>query len=145
MTNSLLSLGLDIIIAVLLAATIFYAYVLNKKLTILRGSREELRALLQQFVEASARAEASVKGMKATADSTGKALQEIMDRGQILRDEMSFMLERGDRLSSELASSISGGLPKVRRDITLAEPEEEKPFERAEAENEILRALKGLR
>ncbi|TAH37574.1 MAG: hypothetical protein EYC62_01440 [Alphaproteobacteria bacterium] len=167
MNQEMLSLGLDIVIAVLLCATIVYAYMLNKRLQALRADREEMENLLRKFYDATNKADASIKGLKQTSEVMGGELQEKIDKARSLRDEITFMLERGDLLANQLEGAISASrTERPGQDLSglmnkAAQNMEKKSktkdlrnlenifTEEAEGqsavEKELLKALKGLR
>jgi hypothetical protein len=102
-----MQLLLDVVIVGLLAATIVYAVILNRKLTGLRDSKAELQELVKGFAEASARAEAGVKSMKKVAQEAAESLQPSIDKAGILRDELKMMIETADSLASRLEGTAS--------------------------------------
>jgi hypothetical protein len=102
-----MSLMLDGLVAALLVATIVYAAILNRKLGRLRADRAELEQQIARFVECTQRAETSIKHLKAVADEAGQSLQQPIDRAMAVRDELVFMIERGDTLSEKLSGRIS--------------------------------------
>src|SRR3546814_3908269 len=89
---------MDSLIIILLAATIVYASILNKRLSRLRDNRAELEKAVRSFGEAAGKADAGIKGLKLTADKAGSTLQKEIDRAQRLRDELA------DRKSTRLNS-----------------------------------------
>jgi len=97
---------LDILIVILLSATIGFAIVLNRRLSRLRDNKAELDDLVKGFADAAGRAEVSVAGMKETAAKSADALQKSIDRAQTLRDELQFMIEAADSLASRLEGSV---------------------------------------
>jgi hypothetical protein len=97
---------LDILIVILLSATIGFAIVLNRRLSRLRDNKAELDDLVKGFADAAGRAEVSVAGMKETAARSAESLQKSIDRAQALRDELQFMIEAADSLASRLESSV---------------------------------------
>ena len=97
---------LDILIVILLSATIGFAIVLNRRLSRLRDNKSELDDLVKGFADAAGRAEVSVAGMKDTAAKSAEVLQKSIDRAQVLRDELQFMIEAADSLASRLESSV---------------------------------------
>ena len=107
-----LALFLDVIVAVLLVATIFYAAMLNRRLAGLRSNKAELEALIHTFGEACARAEAGVKTLRSATDEATR-LQAYLDRSQALRDDLSFLLDRG----SGLADRLEGGVRTARVEV----------------------------
>ncbi|PWC56662.1 DUF6468 domain-containing protein [Azospirillum sp. TSO22-1] len=97
------SLVLDLVMMGLLVATIAYAIILNRQIVRLRESRSELAELIQGLNDAMAKADTSVRGMKATAHNTGEGLQKTIDKAATLRDELQFMIEAGNTLADRLS------------------------------------------
>ena len=96
------SLILDIFVAVLLVVTISYAVILNKRLGSLRGDREELQKLALSFGEATGRAEESIAELR----STTELLQERIKRAEALREDLVFLMERGNTAADRLESLV---------------------------------------
>lgn len=107
-----LTLVLDLVMVGLLVATITYAIILNRQIVRLRESRGELAELITGLNDAMAKADGSVRGMKATAHNTGESLQKTIDRAGALRDELQFMIEAGNTLADRL-SGFSEDRPKA--------------------------------
>ena len=76
-----LTLGLDIVVAVLLLATIAYAMVLSRRLGALRDDKAQLQALVKSLDESARRAQASVAALKIDAEEIGQDLQRRVDQG----------------------------------------------------------------
>lgn len=105
--SPIVSLIIDVILVGLLGATIVYAIRLNKQIVELRDSRTEMAELIRGLNEATAKADAGVKGMKKAAMDTGEDLQKAIDKAAGLRDEMKFMIETGEALADRLGSISS--------------------------------------
>lgn len=137
-----ISLALDILVAFLLIITIGYAMVLNRRLGGLRRDKAELERMAKGFGEATTRAEASIGKLKSAADG----LKEQMQKAQALRDDLTFLVERGgvaaDRLEAGVRSARGKAGPGVE---TRPAPRDEAPAAdtRSEAERELLRALRA--
>jgi hypothetical protein len=168
-----LNLLLDVIIIVLLAATIVYAVILNSRLAQLRDNRDDLARLVAAFNDATARAESGIPKLRRAAEEAGNALQERVEKAQTLRDDLAFMIERADSMAGKLENSVrqareearpaapAPAMPQVAparatRGKASAEPApmpaEPEPDladpmddERSEAERELLRALQAVR
>jgi hypothetical protein len=106
MTPALL---LDVLLVVLLAATIAYLVILNRRLASLRENRAEIERQARDFAASTARAEASVAGLKTVAEGTGRSLQECIERSQTLRDDLEFMISCGNSLADRLESDLRQG------------------------------------
>jgi hypothetical protein len=126
----------DVIVAVLLVATIGYATVLNRRLAVLRGDRAQLESLVQGLTVATQRAESGVAGLRAAAEDTGRQLEKRIEQAQGLRDDITYMLERGGALADRLETTI-----RARREEPKPEPRPEpKPERRVEPRPERIEA-----
>ncbi len=110
--NEIFRLILDSLIVVLLAATIFYAASLHQRLKQLRNSRKDMELAVRSFTEAAIRADAGIRGLKATAEESGAALQKQLDRAQSLRDELVFLVDAGEAVAARL-EGVARGAPQV--------------------------------
>lgn len=99
-----LSLILDVVVAVLLAATIVYAALLNRRLQGLRANKAEFEAMVTEFNEATRRTEGAIQALRLAADQTAKALSAQVERGQALRDELQFLTNRADGAAERITS-----------------------------------------
>lgn len=104
-----LAQAIDILVSVLLVVTIFYAVTLNRKLGQLRTSRAEFEKLVAEFSLAAARTEGSIVALKQSAGEQQAGLQQKIDRAGGLRDELAFILDRGDGLADQLDGLIRAG------------------------------------
>jgi hypothetical protein len=112
----------DVLIVVLLAATIGYAIQLSGRLAALRKDRGELDAMAKRFAEAAQRAESAIAALKATSETAGKALDQATAKAQGLRDDLSFMIERGEPLADRLTGSLTAAMRQAApRDAGLRE------------------------
>jgi hypothetical protein len=107
-------LVLDVMVAVLLAVTIIYAWVLNQRLSQLRRNRDDLAKVVSSFNEATARAEAGIPKLRKAAEETGIALQERVEKAQSLRDDLAFMIERADAMADRLEQAVRSAREEIR-------------------------------
>ena len=98
------SLILDIVVAVLLVATIAYAFLLNRRLAGLRRDKRELESLAATFGQATIRAEESIAKLKFTVST----LNDRVDRAEALRDDLAFLVDRGSRAADQLKRRSGG-------------------------------------
>lgn len=119
---------LNVIIICLLVPTIIFAVILNKRLEVLRNSRNDLGRLIEAFNEATTRAEAGIPRLKQAADSAGAHLKEQIQKAQALRDDMAFMVERAEALTARL----EGALRPSPRSVPEKAPSEAAPVARSE-------------
>jgi hypothetical protein len=150
---------LDMIVAVLLAATIGYAVMLNRRLSALRKNRDDLAKLILNFNDATVRAEQSIPKLRKAAEEAGTSLQERVEKAQALRDDLAFMIERADTMANRLENGVRSARSEARpaaaapaaapraRPAPMSMPQSAGDLEdeRSEAERELLRALQSVR
>lgn len=100
---------LDVAIILLLVPTIIYAVILNRRLTVLRNSRDELAKVVGNFNEATMRAEAGIPKLKKATLDANSALQERVEKAHSLRDDLAFMIERAEEMADRLDGSVRAG------------------------------------
>jgi hypothetical protein len=109
MNIALLSMVMDVVIVVLLAGTIYYAYSLAKQLKIFRQSKGEFEALLMQLTGQINAANEAIEHMQDAADTNGQALNKLIRDGQFLADELQMVNEASNNLANRLERAASSG------------------------------------
>jgi hypothetical protein len=97
---------LDLLVIALLIPTIIYAVILNRRLTALRKSRDELAKVVANFNDATMRAEAGIPKLKKATNEANVALKDRVEKAQALRDDLAFMIERAEELAAKLESAV---------------------------------------
>ncbi len=146
----MVSLLLDGLVAVLLVATIAYAALLNRRLGILRKGKEELREIVNSFDAAMTRIETGLGKLKQAGNPTSGELKEQVAEARALRDELSFLLDRGGALASRLEISTkvrsrNGNGPPRPASEGRYQPRQGAGSEASEAAEELLEALRSAR
>lgn len=100
------SLVVDLLLVLLLGAVLVYAILLNRKLGELRDNKSELARLIANFNDATVRAESSIPRLRKAADDAKTNLQEKLDKAQTLKDDLAFMIDRGESMANRLESSV---------------------------------------
>jgi hypothetical protein len=152
-----MSMVVDLTVVTLLIVTIAFAAVLNRRLAMWRQSRAEFERLIAEFNQAAARAEAGVEHLKAASEQTGKTLQQAVTKGQSLRDDLAYLIERAEPLTDRLNGSVRNRRPSrhdemaasaassLAQKVDAAERETDASDERSRSKRELLRALAALR
>ncbi len=151
----------NIAIICLLIPTIIFAYVLNKKLDVLRNSRNDLGRLIEAFNDATIRAESGIPKLRQAADSAGGQLKDQVEKAQILRDDLAFLIERAESSATKLEhtvrqvrsqtnkASISDTEAKISEieNMLTSTTQEDIMIDdtQTDAEKELLKALKALK
>lgn len=98
---------LDLLMIVLLVATIVYAVILNRKLAAFRRSREDMQNFLTAFNAANERAETSIMALKDMAEQSGERLREDIEKASALNEDLTFMADRGESIANRLEKAAS--------------------------------------
>ena len=101
--------GLQILVAVLLAVTIAYAIMLNRRLLRLRDGREEMARLVDELNAAMHGAETAIATLRKTAFEDDEALGRRIAEARAARDEIGFLVDRAGSLSARLDEQIGAG------------------------------------
>ncbi|HUK60763.1 MAG TPA: DUF6468 domain-containing protein [Stellaceae bacterium] len=117
----MLSLFGDAVVCLLLIVTISYAAILNRRLSVLRGDRAKLEALVAGLTVAAQRAEAGIAGLREASEDSGRRLEKQIELGKTLRDDLHYMLERGGQIADRLEGTI-----RARRDVARPDPADKK-------------------
>jgi Domain of unknown function (DUF6468) len=98
--------ALNLLVIALLIPTITYAIILNRRLSALRKSRDELAKVVANFNDATLRAEAGIPKLKKATNEASMALKDRVEKAQSLRDDLAFMIERAEEMAARLESSV---------------------------------------
>lgn len=152
---------LEVALIVLLAVTLFHALRLERALGVLRRDRTALEELVAGFNASTRQAEQGVERLRAAADGAGRQIARQLDTAGALKDDLVFLIERGERLADRLDGLVRAGkqiAPEVPRSVLpdypraeaiaaeltagMAQAEGPEPPLRSQAERDLLRALR---
>jgi len=83
-----IALTLELVLAVMLAACLFYFWRLDRKLTAVRNGQDGVRAAAAELQQATAQAEAAVRAMRLTAQEAGRDLQQRINDARATADRL---------------------------------------------------------
>lgn len=107
-----ISIILNLFIIGCLISIILYAVLLNKRLASVYKNREELQHFLHQFTLSMQKAEENIQDLKGIGEGVFKDAEFQMKKAEALKDDLSFLHERGEDLAEKLDSII-----RVARDL----------------------------
>jgi hypothetical protein len=145
---------LELVLIVLLSATLFQAFRLERALGVLKRDRASLEALVLDFNASTHQAESGIQRLRAAADSTGRQIETQLSRSISLKDDLSFLTERGDRLADRLDLLVRVARPLAQENAGQEHPGQERDAERVDtavrgdvspAERDLLQALRMAR
>ena len=102
---------------VLLSATVFYCFILNKRIKILQDSRGELAALLQKFDMSTKRASHTMNVLQQASSEAGKSVQGRIEKAQYVLDDLNYMMDRAGKLADQMEAGIA--IARQRDKITV--------------------------
>lgn len=108
-------LALDATLCLLLVVTIIYCFKLNGRIRLLQDSKSELRQLIDQFNESTSRAETSIANLKSASKQTAEMLQNKIEKANFLASDISFMIDRGEKIAEVLDDGIAHARGNVKR------------------------------
>lgn len=152
---------IELILVAMLAATLFHAVRLERALGVLRRDRATLEALVAGFNASTMQAENGIERLRATADGAGRQIARQAEAATALKDDLAFLMERGERLADRMDTLVRSSRPLVadagapRSSSTFlpaaddaTEPARSEPAEprvRSQAERDLLKALRMAR
>jgi hypothetical protein len=140
---------LDAVLVVLLAATLFHALRLERALGVLKRDRAALEDLVSSFNVSTRQAEAGIDQLRSAADGAGRQMARQIDTVTRLKDDLVFLLERGDSLADRLESLVRAGRPLAAEALRSIQVQDEEPADlprvRSQAERDLLKALRMAR
>ncbi len=104
---------LESVLLVLLAATLFHAIRLERALSVLKRDRAALESLVDGFNSSTRTAEIGIERLRAAAEGAGKQVERQTETASGLRDDLLFLIERGERLADRLDALVRAARPLV--------------------------------
>lgn len=144
---------LELLLVVLLGATLFHALRLQRALGLLRRDRAALEELVTGFNSSTRAAEQGVERLREAADGAGRQIARQTEAAQTLKDDLLFLSDRGERLADRLERLVrtrpaEPGPVEPAGDwtVAVAEPVAAEPTRvRSQAERDLLAALRVAR
>jgi hypothetical protein len=114
-TPAALTLPLEILLEVLLAFTLGYCVLLERRLAAVRKGQEGLSRTIGELNMAIAGAGASLRALKSAAGEAAQTLDERLKRARLHIDELSVLTASGERIATRMEGAASS--PRVAREI----------------------------
>ncbi len=138
MTEAIL---IDGIVIILLGATIFVAFRLDRRLQSVRSVQHELASVIRELNTAAARAEAGIQGLKLAAQSSGQELEAQIKNALAAGDELAKLLKATERVG-RVAPAV---VPVTRQETLHSSRPSEVSLPRPQTEVRQASALDALR
>lgn len=105
-----LGFAIEGLVSVLLAITIGYCVVLNRRLKRLRGDEQALKAVIVELVGATDTAERSIAGLKLTLRECDQTLGDRLRSAERFAADLDRQIEAGEKMLGRLARSTGVSL-----------------------------------
>ncbi len=102
MTTTWIDLAVEGLVAVLLATTIGYCMLLDKRLKRLRADEANLRATISELLTATEIAERAIVGLKDTAAEADKTLAQRLREAEFFSQEIGREIGEGEKLLNRI-------------------------------------------
>ena len=102
---------LELALVVLLAATLFHAMRLERALGVLKRDRAALEDLVASFNGSTRAAEHGIERLHAAAEGAGRQMQRQVEVAAGLKDDLLFLIERGERVADRLDLLVRAARP----------------------------------
>jgi len=106
---------LELALEVLLAFTLAYCVILERRLAAVRKGQEGLKRHIGELNMAIAGAGASLRALKTAAGEAAHTLDERLKRARLHIDELSVLTASGERIAQRMESAAA--TPRVAREI----------------------------
>jgi hypothetical protein len=144
---------LDGLLVVLLSATLFHAVRLDRALGVLKRDRAELETLVATFNASTHAAGAGVERLRGATDGAGRQIQRQIDAATTLKEDLTFLVQRGEGLADRLDEIVRAARPALaaaepavpRKAYAAVTAGPEEPKLRSQAERDLLKALRMAR
>ncbi|MEZ5995112.1 MAG: DUF6468 domain-containing protein [Hyphomonadaceae bacterium] len=83
-----ITFGIELVLAIMLAACLFFFWRLDRKLAALRSGQDGALAAAAELAQATAQAEAAVRSLRLTAQESGRDLQARINDARATADRL---------------------------------------------------------
>jgi len=133
----LVTLTADILVAVLLVATIVSSVRLSRRITKLKGDEAALRQTIGDLVTASATAERAITGLRATLDECDRSLAQRIGTAERYAADLSAHVEAGQAVIAQISAIVSNAQPGRPTEVAPTRPVQVHPREERETDGSI--------
>ena len=118
---SIIGIGMDILLAVLLSAALVFGWRLERKLRALKNGQEAFAQAVRELDAAARRAESGLADLRAATDEAHDSLHDRILKARELKTQLDGQIARAERLGPTAAPREA--LREASRDLILDAPE----------------------
>lgn len=135
---------IELVLLGLLVLTMVHAIRLERSLGAVRQDRAALAELAGSFDAGAREAAVGIERLRTLADDAGRAVSRQADAAVALKDDLAFLMERGERLADRLDALVRANRTPEAPRASAAEVDAV-PRVRSQAERDLLAALRVAR
>jgi hypothetical protein len=102
-----LSFVLELMLTVLLAVTLLYCIVLERRLAAVRKGQDNLKGIIGELNASIGKAGAALAALKAASGNAAGTLDERIKHARALADELSLLTASGERIAERFDRAVS--------------------------------------
>jgi hypothetical protein len=114
-----LGIAVELLVALLLAATIVWAIILDRRLRDLRSGRDGVKQAVIDLAGAASRAESAVAALRDAAERTGTELARRQAVAKQTSDELALLLGSAEGMAERLTKRAAGFRDGVSRSAAV--------------------------
>lgn len=130
--------ALEIVLTLLLGATLFYALRLERTIRVLQSDRVGLGDVLLAIRTALDDADRGIQTLQNMADHTSRALTSEIDSARLAQADLRFLLDRLEHVASRVETTIKSG----RAAASIEDPKAAHSPVHSKAERDLLKVLR---
>jgi hypothetical protein len=101
-----IAMALELVLTLLLAATLGYCIVLERRLAAVRKGQDGLQTMIGELNAAIAGAGASLRALKSAAASAAETLDDRLKRARAVADELAVVSSSGERIAQRFDRAV---------------------------------------
>ena len=122
MMQAMITLGLDVLMAILLVTTITYCVKLNRRILVLQDSKGDMAQLIRQFDEATQKASESISELGTASRKLQEDMGAKIQKANFIADDLAFMIEKGNKVAERMLGSGSATAPQAQAKPAAPQP-----------------------
>ncbi len=142
---------LELVLVVLLSATLFHALRLERALGVLKRDRAALEELVGGFNTSTRSAEQGIERLRTAAEGTGRQISRQVETAQALKEDLQFLTDRAEQMADKLEHAVRSNRAPPPSGWPRPEPDDlpprvaAEPRLRSQAERDLHKALRLAR
>jgi chromosome segregation ATPase len=136
---------LEIVLTVLLLATLIQALRLERALGVLKRDRSSMEALVNGFNISTAQVESGIQRLRAAAEGIGRQLDTQITKSIALKEDLAFLTDRAEKMADRLERMVRAARPLAPAEPRSTPSAASSDHDHGGIERELLQTLRMAR